>query len=237
MTDDAVIPANGRYGTRATRTPEASGQIFLVRHAETELDVQGRFRGRLDPSLSPRGLAMVETVALAFVHAPPTLVVASPQRAAMESAAAVAAHVRRSFSVDPRLDDIDYGAWTGLTLSEVRHRWPALFEEYMLDPARIRFPGGEQLVAAQTRAWAVVQELAERPDCPCAMLVTHDAIIRLIVCRLLGAPLSAIHRIAVGLASTTVIDVATGSPVLQWLNDSASRTCAGAQQHEPKGSS
>jgi broad specificity phosphatase PhoE len=193
-------------------------EIVLVRHAETPFNIEQRLRGRADPPLSPRGVRQAESLAASFDPFPPAVIVTSPRRRALETGVTIARRQRVAISIDERLDDLDYGAWTGLGPAELRARWPELYERYLHDPARVQFPGGETVVAAQERAWTLVAELArvDRPDR--VALVTHDAIIRLVVCKLMGAPIATMHGLTVALASTTGISVSAGEPRIAWLD-------------------
>ena len=128
-------------------------------------------------------------------------------------------------SIDPRLDDVDYGAWTGLTPGEIEARWPNEISAYLADPSSVIFPGGESLSAASDRVWAAIRGLAATRQLGRTALVTHDAIIRLVVCRVLGAPASALHHVSVDLASTTALGRKGEEPTLEWLNATPERPC------------
>ena len=198
--------------------PPDDHEIVLVRHAETQLNIEQRLRGRADPPLSAHGTRQADTLAASFDGFPPAVVLASPRRRALETASAIARRHRVVLSVEERIDDIDYGAWTGRSADELRAGWPELYERYLRDPASVAFPDGEAMEAVQERAWAVASELArvDRPDR--VALVTHDAIIRLVVCRLMATPLATMHALTIGLASTTGISVHGGERRIAWLD-------------------
>ena len=198
--------------------PAQDHEIVLIRHAEAQLDVDQRLCGRADPQLSPRGLRQAEALAASFDRSSPAVIVTSPRRRALDTATALARRHRVAISVEARLDDIDYGAWTGHTPDELRAGWPELYERYLHDPASVQFPEGESITAVQARAWTAVAELAhvDRPDR--FAVVTHDAIIRLVVCTLLAAPLATMHGLSIGPASTTGVSVRGGEPRIAWLD-------------------
>lgn len=206
--------------TGADALPDDAELILLVRHAETQLNVERRFRGRLDPPLSEEGERQAGCLADAFSADPPVVLVSSPRRRALQTATAMVRTLCTAVSVDRRLDDVDYGEWTGLTLADARQTWPDLVATYLADPASVRFPGGETLGAAQDRAWSLLADLATARPAGTIALITHDAIIRLLVCRALGAPLSAVHHLAVDLASTTGLVLSRSATHVAWLNGS-----------------
>ena len=59
------------------------------------------------------------------------------------------------FSLDPRLEEIDLGAWDQLTDAEARAQDPALFDRRMADKWHVHVPGGENYeeVARRITAW------------------------------------------------------------------------------------
>jgi probable phosphoglycerate mutase len=207
-----------------TTTRPYDHEIVLCRHAETQLNIEQRLRGRADPPLSPHGVRQAEALAASFDAAPPAVVVSSPRRRALETAVTISRRHRAPVAVEPRLDDIDYGAWTGMSHDELRKDWPELYERYLHDPASVEFPSGETVAAVQERALALVGEIAALDRHAHVALVTHDAIIRLIVCRLLGAPIATMHQLAIGLASTTGLVVRDHEPRIAWLAAQAKGT-------------
>ncbi|HEY1550971.1 MAG TPA: histidine phosphatase family protein [Kofleriaceae bacterium] len=206
-------------------TPRAVGQLeharelVLVRHAQTHLNVEQRLRGRADPPLSEIGREQAASVAAAFDLVSPSVIITSPRRRAVETATMIAHRQGVAVETDARLDDIDYGKWTGMAVPELRAQWPVLFDRYLHCPNEVSFPNGESVLDAQARAWELIRDLASTERLERIALVTHDAIIKLIVCRVLGAPLSAIHHLAVDLVSTTGLGVRDHELAIDWFND------------------
>jgi probable phosphoglycerate mutase len=188
---------------------------ILARHGETLLNVEGRFRGRLDPPLSNAGNAQALRLGNALGADNCARILSSPRQRAQQTAQAIASNCNLTVDVDSRLDDVDYGAWTGLTSAEVAARWPNDFAVFMSAPDTTRFPEGESIAALADRVWdAFVAVRLSRG----MALVTHDIVIRLLLCRVLGAPLATMHHLRIDLASTTgLLPVSTGAS-LEWMN-------------------
>jgi broad specificity phosphatase PhoE len=173
---------------------------------------------RADPPLSKRGLRQAAALAARLDDEPPAVLVTSARRGPVDTGDAIARRHGIVASADPRLDDADYGAWTGLDEAARRARWPTLHEQYLRAPEGMVFPGGEALAAVQARAWDIVTEMSASDRFERVVLVTHDAILRLIVCRILGAPLATMHDMRFGFASTTGLRVRDRVPVIEWLD-------------------
>jgi probable phosphoglycerate mutase len=147
--------------------------LALVRHAPTAWSADRRVQGHEDIPLSPEGEARAARwclpADLARLHAAGGLGWAvSPLRRAVQTARllGVTAPV-----IEPRLIEMDYGAWKGLALEEV----DALTRETSWED---RIPGGESAadVLARVRAW--LDELATGPGPETWVAVTHGGVIR-----------------------------------------------------------
>jgi broad specificity phosphatase PhoE len=122
-------------------------------------------------------------------------------------------------AIDDRLDDIDYGDWTGLTRADVLARWPAEFALWLEAPNRLRIPGGERVAAARDRVWEAVCQLSSKRSA--VVVVTHDACIRLAIVALLDAPLVSMHALRTDLTSITEFAFGAEGPQLTRVNDTS----------------
>ena len=103
--------------------------IVLIRHGETDWNRERRFQGHADQPLNEAGRRQARELAEQLQAEPVTAVYTSPLRRASETAEIVAAR----FGLAPRpldaLLEIDVGAWEGLTIDEVRARYPERGDE------------------------------------------------------------------------------------------------------------
>ena len=188
--------------------------VLLARHGETTLNVEGRFRGRADPALTAGGVEQARALAHELAGWRPAAILASPRRRAVQTAAEIASAVSQRAEIDPRLDDIDYGDWTGLSQAEVAMRWADDFARWEVAPDTLTLPRGEAVAQVATRIGEAVAAAAFRFP---GKTVTHDVTIRLVLCHMLTAPLAGMHRIRIGLASLTVLTLG-GGPVIERVN-------------------
>src|SRR5438270_5136350 len=87
-------------------------RILLARHGETIFNVEGRWQGRSDSPLSERGLAQARELARALADEPIAAVFSSDLGRAMATAQEVATLHGLEVIPEPRLREIDVGAWT-----------------------------------------------------------------------------------------------------------------------------
>ncbi len=174
-------------------------RLILVRHGQTEWNLQGRYQGRADPPICPVGFVTAQRAAAALHGRGAALLLASPLQRARQTAAVIARTVGGLQSVvDERLTEIDFGQWQGLTQAQVRVRWPALLRSWKRAPDSVRFPGGERLLDALER----LRDFLLNPPwlgcgAQCALAVSHAGVIRLASLLAEERPLAQFREIAV----------------------------------------
>lgn len=179
--------------------------VLLVRHGETSLNVGHRFRGRSDPPLTERGNTQARAAQARLDLRSADIVYSSPRLRARTTAATLLRNGRR-LTVDDGLDDLDYGSWTGKTRVEVAATDDLRYRTWMTKPDEVTFPGGEDVRAVVQRAHASLERYVDEHRGQIVVAVTHDVIVRLLVCGLLEAPLASMHRLEIGLTSVTTLD-------------------------------
>src|SRR5437763_13854167 len=107
-------------------------RIHLVRHGQTVMNTQVRFRGRLDVPLNEVGRKEARDAARALRGAGLVAVYTSPLGRAREVAEAIAV-VNGVGAVrdQPNLVNLDYGAWEGLTKEEAADVDPDAWDAYV----------------------------------------------------------------------------------------------------------
>ena len=172
--------------------------VYLVRHGETSLNADGRLRGLADPELNELGESQARAVAVALANVDAGIVVSSPLRRAVHTAATIADHAGIAHQIDDRFNDRDYGRWTGAVKSEVVAEWGSV------DAA----PGVEPMHTVLSRsapaldAWGAWSESRHKA----VVVVTHDAVIRPLLARI--AP--SLPAVSVPTASYQVLRYDTG---------------------------
>jgi broad specificity phosphatase PhoE len=190
--------------------------ITLVRHGKADAPAGDRFRGREDFALSSEGRAQAGRVAQALDGHGIDLVVSSPLLRARQTAETIARALGVSLEIDPDLTDIDCGAWTGLTLDEVKDRWPAQWDVWLRSPRDASIPGGEGLVDLSARALRAVARIAQEVG-ENVCFVSHRAVLKLICLDALGTGPGGFWRIRLDTASVSEIRL-WPVPVLVRLN-------------------
>lgn len=188
--------------------------IALVRHGETQANVEGRWHGRTDGPLTERGRA--QAVELAARYDGITRVFASPLQRTRHTAAAFAGPHGLEVTIEDDLIEMDFGAWEDLTTSEISERFPEEWDTVFGTGVDVPRGGtGETFEQAGARVDVVVKRLAEQHPTDRLALFTHGGSIWSLATRILGLDWSAWRALAIPHnTSVTHVRYDGGAPVL-----------------------
>ncbi len=202
-------------------------RIYVIRHGQTDWNVEHRIQGSQDIPLNAAGIRQAERLAEAMKEHPVELVFSSPQKRALRTAQMVA-DVQGAVLVPlPQLVEISYGAWEGRTSEDILAADGALYESWWKHPAEVAPPGGETLRQVDgrcARAWELIREELQRQQITGDIaVVAHGGILAHFMVHLLKQSGESASDIVVANASITTVlyDPESGSCRLERLNDCA----------------
>lgn len=195
-------------------------RIILIRHGQTAWNAEERIRGQVDVPLDPLGVRQARATAARVAREwLPVAVYCSPLERAVQTARYIADELGLNVQTVPQLNDMNFGSWQGLSYHEVRASWPEMARQWMEEPDRVSFPGGESLAMVQERGMAALHRIiANHPD-EQVVVVGHTVLNRVLLCATLGLTNAAHWRIGQDTCAVNVIDWQKGSFYLQSLND------------------
>jgi broad specificity phosphatase PhoE len=154
-----------------------SARLLLVRHGQSTHNAQARLQGQADPPLSDAGRAEAELLRPALPAFEDDRVVTSDlQRAAQTAALLGYPGARR----EPRLREIDVGAWEGRSLSDFP---PGPETAWRGGP--LKAPDGESWAELQSRVGQALDELIASGGT--WLVVCHGGVVRAALSHVTGA--------------------------------------------------
>ncbi|KIP79163.1 MULTISPECIES: histidine phosphatase family protein [unclassified Stenotrophomonas] len=166
-------------------------RILLARHGETPWNAEGRYQGQIDIPLSPIGESQAQALGERLKSVDITRAVASPLSRAQRTAQLALGARADMLLTEPELQEIAHGEWEGLLASEIHEKDPSRLRAWREEPDTVLMPGGESLRLVLDRSWRGLTRAAEGlGEDDTLLVVAHDAVNRVILCRILGLPIS-----------------------------------------------
>ena len=170
-------------------------RLILLRHGQTDYNVDGRMQGHINSCLTDAGHEQAAEAAPVLASLAPDRLVSSDLRRAVDTAEVVGAACGLPVKFDPRLRETHLGLWQGQTVAEIERDYPGAIATWRSDPGWAP-PEGESRIDVVARSRPVVDELdAEFADSDgvseTVLLVAHGGLIAGLVTGLLELPPSA----------------------------------------------
>ena len=161
--------------------------ILLIRHAPADYrnGTSCCLGSRTDVPATAAGLAEAKKLAPFLKETGVASVWHSPMLRCRQTAEAMADGL--PVAPLPGLEELDCGAWDGLSFDEIRARWPAHYARRGEDPA-LPPPGGEDPADAAARGLEALTALMQRTEGDLAV-VAHAGIDRAMLCALQNLPM------------------------------------------------
>ncbi|MGD8406760.1 MAG: histidine phosphatase family protein [Anaerolineales bacterium] len=161
--------------------------LMLVRHGETEWNVQRRYQGQSDVPLSELGRRQAELIAERLAGQTIEAVYASDLERAWETASFIAEKIGLEVSSEPRLRELKFGILEGLTFEEAEEQYPEMIAAW-LENFNNTPEGAETIDLFNARIVSLLDDLKTKHDEQIVLLVGH------------GGSLSEILRVVLGLS-------------------------------------
>ncbi|MBI4180669.1 MAG: histidine phosphatase family protein, partial [Chloroflexi bacterium] len=189
-------------------------------HGETEWNVAEIFRGRIDVELNETGLKQAALLAQYLSQTKIQAIYSSPLKRASQTAEAIARLHQLKVTIAPALIDFNFGQWQGLSVQEVKGRYPELFAEWVSHPDLTKIPGGESLKVVRERAMALLGEAIAR-YAGTVVLVSHRVVNKVLICALLGLDNSHFWQIKQDTCGITTFTYENGQFILDEHNNTS----------------
>ncbi len=195
--------------------------FYLVRHAITDWNEQQRFQGNSNISLNERGLAQAENLRLRFAAEELSACFASDLLRARETAEGIIRDHELMLEAEPRLREINFGAWEGMTYAEIKDEYPdkvAAWEENWSETAP---PEGERFGDFVSRIEDFYREFMQGLGQENVLLVAHGGSLQILLCMFLEIDPGKFWQFKMEPASVTSVQVYEAGAILNVLNDTS----------------
>ena len=165
-------------------------RLLLVRHGETEGNVQRRLQGSEDP-LTERGRRQAAEIAAHLSGRDDVVALyASPYRRAFDTARAIGDALDVEPEPRPALAELDVGDAAGYRFEAWVEEFPEEAERFRLEGVDYAWPGGESGLDLSARTEREIDHIlgAHRREADSVVIVSHGGALAWIIAHLLGEP-------------------------------------------------
>ena len=134
-------------------------RLYLLRHGQTEWNIEGKIQGKTDIPLNETGLRQARCLAEGMREREISAVYSSPLLRAAQTAEILAEEKGLSVSVLPEFREVDFGLWEGRSWTEVAAEFHEDFRRWEENPAEYMPTGGESRESCRERCRAAMEQI------------------------------------------------------------------------------
>ena len=192
--------------------------LCLIRHAEVEARYQGVFGGRIDMDISPRGHEQAAALANYLRHKKFDAIYASPMKRVQQTLSPYLNNGAPKPVIVPKLYEVDFGVWTGLSFAEVQERFGARASSWLDQLAAGTIPNAETAAEYRARIEPCVRDILQQHSGQRIAVFCHGGVIRQMLAILLDLPLPKTAGFEIEYASITEVEIHPHRAEIQLLN-------------------
>jgi alpha-ribazole phosphatase len=193
-------------------------RLILIRHCETEYNLENRYCGFSNPPLNNKGIWQSKILARRLRDIRINKVYSSDLKRAYE----IAKIVFKDNSIEKVADfrEMNFGLFEGLRYEEIIKIYPKLYRGWLNNPIKVKIPNGESLEDLSKRVKERLHFILSQHKDRTIVLVTHGGPIRIILCDALKFGLKMFWQIEQEIGALNIIHyVKDRKPVVVKMND------------------
>ena len=158
--------------------------LFIARHGQTKWNVEHRIQGKSDSPLTKLGVKQALQLGKRLADIGIDVIFSSSSRRAFRTAQIVSEEQKSQIPLYAEKDlmEISLGEWEGMLRSEIDQLYPRMQDIYFNNPTEFRPVGnGETFFQVRDRVLAFLDRVLEKNAGKNILLVTHTAVVKLIL--------------------------------------------------------
>jgi alpha-ribazole phosphatase/probable phosphoglycerate mutase len=194
-------------------------RVYLIRHGQVNGYEHFPVYGHTDVPLTETGLLQMEQMAERLRLVEIGAIYASDLKRSAQGARLIARHHDVPVQYLPELREMYFGDWEGLTLGQIRKRFPEELARRQMDLAHYEVPGGGESIARfRDRIILCFQRILEERGGEDFLLITHGGVNRVLLCQALGMEITGMFSIHQDYGCLNIIDYLEDSRLVRLMN-------------------
>ena len=170
-------------------------RVFLVRHGQTEWNLQNRLQGQQNSPLTKTGKEQAREVRNSLADLKIHKAYVSPLQRARDTIAIVLHDRTVEIVSSSHLKEIKLGPWEGKTRKEAEQSHPIEYHNFCNDPGKFSLPGAETFLQLQARVVAELNKFFLHEKGKDILVVSHWIAIKVAIAHYTSIPLNQLSRI------------------------------------------
>ena len=178
------------------------GKLILVRHGQTEMNVQSLYFGKLNPPLNDLGISQAYQAKEKLLDIDYDIIYSSPLERAKQTAE-ICNYLDKEIIFDSNLEEINFGIFEGLTFKQISEKYPNEVKKMEEDWKSFNYVTGESPKEMFQRAISFLKTLDYTKT---NLIVTHWGIINCIISYFISGSLDSYWKFKIQNASIVIFE-------------------------------
>jgi alpha-ribazole phosphatase/probable phosphoglycerate mutase len=194
-------------------------RLYLIRHGQVQGYDGFPVYGHTDVDLTEVGIMQIERLSERLRHAEIHGIYSSDLKRSLLGARIIARDHDVPLYPKPEFREIHFGAWEGLSLQEIRERYPEELARREMDVLNFIPPvNGESIACLSERVLTCFQSILECSEEKNVLLLGHGVVNRVILCRAMGLDLSRMFNLQQDYGCLNIIDYHPDRTLVRLMN-------------------
>lgn len=195
-------------------------KLFLLRHGETQANIEQRYQGQSQSELSELGVSEAKELASFLAKEKFSAIYSSPLSRSYETARIIAEKHELTVNQIPGIIERDYGEWENLKFDEIKRKFPKIYRDWLVNPGKTIIPKAENLFTLQKRGVKAIEKIVKKHKNKTLCVVGHGGINRTILFHYMNIELNNFWRIKQDNCCVNIIEF-DHIPMVTLLNSTA----------------
>lgn len=195
-------------------------KLYLIRHGQTQANVDGVFCGSSDIALTAQGETQAQHVARQLAETPLDCVIHSGMRRSQATAEFIVNGRDITVEAQPLLKEMGFGEWEMRHHKELEASEAQGYQQWCQDWQKAAVPQGESFSEFTGRIRQALQQIHLRPLESHVAIVAHQGSLSLLLAMMLKLAPADMWRFPFKQGCLCEIDLSPGACVIQRFNDS-----------------
>lgn len=193
-------------------------RLFLLRHGETQANIEQRYQGQGSSDLSELGIKESELLSKALSKENFSAIYSSTLPRSYETAKIIAKNHSLDVNKIAGLIERNYGEWENLTFDDIKKRYGKIYQNWLINPGNTKIPNAERLEDLQKRGVEAIEGVVKKHKDQTICVVGHGGINRTILFHYMNIDLNNFWSIKQDNCCVNIIEFDHHFPMVTLLN-------------------